>query len=86
MEKRLKKGELIGKSIEIIDSKNKANIGLKGIIIDETRNTLQIKTKEGKKKMLIKEDITFVMKINNEEFMIKGDEIRVAPEERIKLR
>jgi len=82
MEKNLKKGELIGRNIEILSSKNKANTGLKGKIINETRNTIQIKTKKGEKKTLIKKNITFKMN----EATIKGEEIQAAPEERIKLR
>ncbi len=86
MEKKLKKGELIGKTIKIIDPKNKANIGLQGKIIDETKNTLQIKTREGKKKVLIKRNISFTIKMDNKELKIKGREIQLAPEERIKLK
>ena len=82
MKKNLNKGELIGRNIEILDAKNKANTGLKGKIIDETRNTIKIKTKKGGKKMLIKKNITFKMNGTT----IKGEEIHAAPEERIKLR
>jgi ribonuclease P protein subunit POP4 len=38
-------GMNIGKLIEIIDSKNKTLIGIKGKVIDETKNTLTIQTK-----------------------------------------
>jgi len=37
------KEELIGSLVEIIGSKNETLIGLKGKIIDETKNTLIIK-------------------------------------------
>lgn len=85
MENLLKKGELIGRTAKITDAKNKANIGLEGKIIDETKNTLTIKTKKGRKK-LIKKNITLKMKINNSEITINGEEIQAAPEERIKIR
>ena len=84
MEKNLKQGEIIGKNIEIIESKNKSNNGLKGKIIDETKNTIKIKTKQGEK-TLIKKNITFKMESNNNA-IINGAEIHAAPEERIKLR
>jgi len=84
MEKNLKQGEIIGKNIEIIESKNKSNQGLKGKIIDETKNTIKIKTKKGEK-TLIKKNITFKMESHNNE-TINGAEIQAAPEERIKLR
>ncbi len=84
MEKKLKKSEFIGKNIEITHSKNKANSGLKGKIIDETKNTVKIRTKKGETKMLIKNNITFRIKGNESE--IKGEEIQHAPEDRIKIR
>ena len=83
MEKNLRKGELIGRNIEITSSKNKSTAGLEGKIIDETKNTITIKTKKGKK-TLIKSQITFKMKGNDS--TIIGEEITSPPEERIKLR
>ncbi len=47
---------------------------------------IQIITKEGSKKKLIKNNITFALKMDGKEFRIKGREIRFAPEERIKIR
>lgn len=82
----MEKGELIGKSIKIIESKNKSNTGLRGKIIDETKNTLQIKTKQGSKKTLIKQNIIFTIKIGEKEYKIKGEEIKASPEERIRLK
>ena len=41
------KGEPIGSLVEIVSSKNETLIGIKGKIIDETKNTLIIK--QGKK-------------------------------------
>lgn len=35
---------MIGAQIDIVDSKNQTLKGLKGIIIDETRNTIKIKS------------------------------------------
>ena len=43
------KHELIGLKAEIVDSRNKANIGIKGKIIDETKNTIIIEHKSKKK-------------------------------------
>jgi ribonuclease P protein subunit POP4 len=83
MEKNLRKGELIGRNIEITGSKNKSTSGLEGKIINETKNTITIKTKKGKK-TIIKSQITFKMKNNGS--TIIGEEISVSPEERIKLR
>ena len=73
------RSEFIGSEIEVIDSKNKSLIGLKGKVINETKNTLTIKTKDSRKK-IIKEQIT--IKIN--EKVINGEKISIRPEERIK--
>ncbi|MBL7147386.1 MAG: ribonuclease P protein subunit [Nanoarchaeota archaeon] len=46
------KNLMIGSPIEITESKNKSLIGLKGNVIDETKNTLTINTKKGIKKAI----------------------------------
>lgn len=52
---------IIGSNIEIIESKNKTLVGLKGKIIDQTKNTITLKTKEGNKKIILSH-----VKIKNE--------------------
>ncbi len=71
--------ELIGLTIKIVDSKNKANIGLEGKIIDETKNLLIIKSK-GKIRKIIKKDV--VIEINKKK--IRGEQLIGRPEERLK--
>lgn len=44
---------IIGSKIEIIESKNKTLIGLKGKVIDQTKNTIILKTKKGNKKIIL---------------------------------
>ncbi len=73
------KHELIGNKIEIIDSKNKCLIGIKGSVIDETKYTLVIKQKEKIKRIIKKGTI---IKIND--MMIEGEKLVSRPEERIK--
>lgn len=77
------KGELIGRNIKIISSKNKGLIGKKGKIVDETKNMLLIKS-DNKLKKLIKSQLTFRVKINKKIFMIKGESITKRPEDRLK--
>ena len=72
----LKKDELIGKTIKIINAKNPLLKRLKGKIIDETQNLLILDT--GKK--IIKNQV--VLEINNQ--MVYGDEIKGRPKVRIK--
>ena len=75
----LVKKELIGSCVEIISSKNKTLLGLKGKVVDETKFTLKIQTKD-KMKRLIKSQI--VLKIGD--YLVKGEKLVGRPEDRIK--
>ncbi|MBI2663547.1 ribonuclease P protein subunit [Candidatus Woesearchaeota archaeon] len=75
--------ELIGNKVEITDSKNKSLIGLSGKVIDETRNTLTLETKD-KIKKVIKSQVKFKMKCNDKMIEIDGKLIVSRPEDRIK--
>lgn len=75
--------ELIGKKIEITDAENKTLIGLKGEIIDETRNMLTIETKNDVKK-LIKSQIKMKIKYEGKTLEVNGKLLVGRPEERIK--
>ncbi len=79
--KELARKELIGLDTEISESKNSSNKGIKGKIIDETRNCITIKTERGDKR-LIKKNITLRFPGLNKD--IKGEMIVGKPEERIK--
>ena len=81
MMKDLTKKELIGLDIEISDSKNKSEIGIKGKIIDETKNCLVINTDKGEKKVI---KCNVVIKIPSEKARIDGRLLAGRPEERIK--
>lgn len=75
------KQEYIGLDIEIIKSNNTSLKGMKGKVIDETKNTFKIKTIKGTKTVL--KNIS-IFKINNK--TIKGNEITKRPHERIKMK
>ena len=77
--------ELIGLEVEIVDSKNKTLVGMKGRIIDETKNTFTIRS-DGKERKIIKKDSTFVFKVGRKKFMIKGERLVGNPWERLKRR
>jgi RNase P/RNase MRP subunit p29 len=81
------KDEFIGEEIEIVASNNPSLKGLKGTIIDETRETFKIKTsntndKTNAIKTVMKKGNTF----NIGKTIINGDTIAKRPEERIKLK
>jgi ribonuclease P protein subunit POP4 len=72
------RGELIGSLVEVISSKNETLIGLKGKIIDETKNTITIQNKKINK--ILKSHIT--IKIDGK--IIEGKNLKKRPEDRIK--
>ncbi len=75
--------ELIGLQIEIIENKNEQLVGLKGKIIDETKNMIIIKSKEGEKK-IIKKDSKFKIRIDEKNILVDGSLIVGRPEKRTK--
>lgn len=77
------KQEIIGKKIVINDAQNKDLIGLKGVVVDETKNTLVIETNKGEKN-LVKSQITITVTFNNETVNIEGAELVGRSEDRLK--
>jgi ribonuclease P protein subunit POP4 len=84
--KNLIKHELIGLEVEIADSTNKFQVGVKGLVVDETKNTLAIETEKGMKKIQKKGSV-FIFKISSEKKVkVNGNKIAVRPEDRLKLK
>jgi ribonuclease P protein subunit POP4 len=73
--------EFIGKKIRIINAKNKTQQNIEGKIIDETKNTITIKTQNKTVNIIKKENI---MEINGQR--IDGKKITKRPEDRIKIK
>ena len=73
--------EWIGKHIRVINAANPIITGLDGIIVDETRNTIVVETAKGVKRVQ-KHGSLFA--IDGHE--VTGDDILVAPEERIRIK
>ena len=71
-----KKEELIGSQMEIVDANNKTLVGIKGKIVNETKNMLTLDN--GKK--LIKSQI----KIKIKGVILDGKKLVSRPEDRIK--
>lgn len=74
---KIEKMCLIGLAAEVLESKNKHNIGIKGKIRDETKYTLQIENKK-----IMKSSVILRIKEQN----INGKKLLGRPEERIKKR
>lgn len=78
--RKIIKHEFIGAEVEVMDSKNKSLVGIKGKIIDETKNMFVLES--GKK--LVKSQCIFKMKTKNSTIRINGEILASRPEDRIK--
>ena len=83
MVKDVLKKELIGCALEVTDAQNKSLIGIYGKIIDETKNTIIIRDKNKNKKTLLKDQIRFIIEMNNKRIEIDGKKINKRTEKRI---
>ncbi len=71
--------QLIGQNIEVVESDNNQLIGVCGNVLDETKNTIMIKTPKGTK-TLVKDQIT--IRTNNK--TLDGKKLSGRIEVRIK--
>ncbi|MCR4368425.1 MAG: ribonuclease P protein subunit [archaeon] len=75
--------EFIGLDAEIMSgdaNKNK----LRGIVVDETKNTIVIEDANGSEKIVPKAEAKFLFKIGKEVAVVNGKEILYTPEQRLK--
>ena len=77
-------GELIGRKVTVLKSKNKANEGIAGEITNETMNTITIKTKKGEK-VMAKDQSVFGIMDNGNLIGIEGALLKRRPEDRVKM-
>lgn len=69
----------------MVESTNATLTNLSGVVVDETAHFLTLDTANGRKRVP-KKPCTFRFLENGKEHTIKGSDIDVAPEERIKLK
>jgi ribonuclease P protein subunit POP4 len=76
--------ELIGLEAEVITSTNQSAVGIKGTVIDETRETIVIETAKGEKR-LAKKDCTLRFTLpSGEAVRVDGKVLISRPEDRLK--
>ncbi len=75
--------EWIGLNVEVVKSVNPCEVGIRGKVVDETKNTLKIMTEKGLK-TVIKKGRVFRVKFAGKLMDVSGDLINFRPEERIK--
>lgn len=78
--------ELIGLESLVSASLNPNTKGIKGVVIDETKNTLIIEQNKARKR-IIKQDSVFIFKLPDETMVeIDGSALIGRPEDRMKKR
>lgn len=78
--------ELIGLKVNVVNSRNVHQMGLRGRVVDETLKMLTIETGRGEKKVE-KRGSTFVFTIpSGKSVRVNGDVLYARPEDRIKKR
>ncbi|MBU3905325.1 MAG: ribonuclease P protein component 1 [Nanoarchaeota archaeon] len=83
--KNLIRHELIGLQVDVVESTNKDNIGISGVVINETKHMLTIKTTKGLKR-IAKRCTIFAFKFSGKTVKVDGKRIEKKPEDRIKLK
>ncbi len=76
---------LIGLEVEVANSSQRELVGLKGIVVDETKNLLIIKDGSGKEKKIPKVSCIFLFTVDSREHVrVDGKDIAFRPHERPK--
>ncbi|MGD0729169.1 MAG: ribonuclease P protein subunit [Candidatus Micrarchaeaceae archaeon] len=73
--------ELIGLDAEVIDCRDRSQIGIKGKIINETKNLLYLK-QQSKTRRVVKNISKFKFTNDNDSFIVDGKEINFRAHER----
>lgn len=77
--------ELIGLNVEIIKSSHRGLVGIKGKVIDETRNTILVETNDRKESVIPKNMVIFHFQTpEGQKVEIDGKILVSRPEDRIK--
>ncbi|AXI25209.1 ribonuclease P protein component 1 [Methanofervidicoccus sp. A16] len=77
--------ELIGLDVEIVEASNPSLVGVKGRVVDETRNTLIIEKSNGKEIVVPKDIAVFKFKLGDNKYVkVIGSLLIGRPEDRLK--
>ena len=75
--------EFIGLEAEVLESTCAGYLGIKGRVVDETKNTLTIE-QDGREKKVPKDCCRFKFVDGGKPHIVSGKEIKFRPEDRIK--
>jgi ribonuclease P protein subunit POP4 len=79
--------EFVGLRVEVAESTHTGYIGIRGMVVDETKNTIKIEDEQGQEKVIPKKEATFRFTLpDGYQVEIEGKVIAIRPENRIKKR
>ncbi|HSQ01906.1 MAG TPA: ribonuclease P protein component 1 [Methanobacterium sp.] len=77
--------ELVGLHVEVVKSSHEGFTGIKGVVVDETKNTIKVEDVKGCEKIIPKNVATFRLTLpDNAVVEVDGRIIVARPEDRIK--
>ncbi len=83
--KNILRHELIGLQAEVVEAQNPYLVGIKGIVLDETKNTLVIGEPGGERKTVLKFQAVFRFILpDGTKVLVDGKYLVGRPEERLK--
>lgn len=85
IEKNLLRRELAGLEAEVLDCSNKSCVGIKGIVLDETKNMIVIETENGEK-IIQKKGTVFMLAMENKKIKVDGNLLVGMPKKRKRLK
>jgi len=78
----LRKHELIGLQVEVVTATDPSQAHLRGLVVDETRNTIVVEVR-GEEKRIPKHGSRFRFEVQGG-MELDGEEIQFRPEDRVK--
>ncbi|OYT25741.1 MAG: ribonuclease P [Thermoprotei archaeon ex4572_64] len=76
--------DVLYKIVECVKCRNPTLNGLKGLVVSETKNTIQILTIDGTVKTIIKEECWYYVYDKSRIYLINGTNLRGYRDERLK--
>lgn len=76
--------ELIGLEARVCAGTDKGRMGLKGIVVDETKNVIVIED-NGVEKKVPKKESSFEFSLGKEKVVVEGKRIMFRPQDRVKV-
>ena len=82
--KNILRHEIIGLRARIVESSNPYQVGIEGVIIDETMRTILFETERGKKRVLKDQVKLLIWLPSGTRIIVEGKELVGRPEDRLK--